>query len=35
MINWDIVASILIAMILYTILANVIAMIGGRNNDIE
>ena len=29
MINWDIVASIIVAMILYTILANIITMIVG------
>ena len=29
MINWDIVASIIVAMILYTILANIIIIIVG------
>lgn len=33
MINWDIVASILIAMILYTILANIINMIIGAMTE--
>ena len=33
MINWDIVASILIAMILYTILANIITMIIGAMTE--